>query len=132
MTRETRRPDPAPGFPRSSPIGCLVGGRDPARSSTPGDAAEPNEVREELRAVQVGDARGWRSRSGVEPQVRGLRGVAGVGLPEAVSASLVRGAPGRLRWGFRGRAARSPVTVSHSLAAVLVERWACGRWLAVS
>lgn len=89
-------------------------------------------MREELRAVQVGDARGWRSRGGVEPQVRGLRGVAGVGLPEAVSASLVRVAPGRLRWGFGGRAARSLVTVSHSLAAVLVERWACGRWLAVS
>lgn len=108
MTRETRWPDPAPRFPRSSSIGCLVGGRDPARSSTLGDAAEANEVREELRAVQVGDAPGWRSRSGVEPQVWGLRGVAGVGLPEAVSASLVRGGPGRLRWGFRGRTARSP------------------------
>lgn len=89
--------DPAPGFPRSSPIGWLVGGRDPARSSTPGDTAEANEVREELRAVQVGDARGWCSGSGVEPQVRGLRGVAGVGLPEAVSASLVPGAPRRPR-----------------------------------
>lgn len=108
MTRETRWPDPAPGFPRSSPIGCLVGGRDPAPSSTPGDTAEANEVREELRAVQVGDARGWRSRSGVEPQVRGLRGVAGVGFPEAVSASLVRGAPGRLRWGFRGAGRQVP------------------------
>lgn len=108
MTRETRWPDPAPRFPRSSPIGCLVGGRDPARSSTPGDAAEANEVREELSAVQVGDARGWRSRGGVEPQIRGLRGVAGVGFPEAVSASLVRGAPRSPALGLQGAGRQLP------------------------
>lgn len=132
MTRRPAGQTPPPDSrARLLLVGLLVGGTLHGAQRL-GTRQKRIEVREELRAVQVGDARGWRSRSGIEPQVRGLRVVAGVGLPEAVSASLVRGAPGRLLWGFRGRASRSPVTVSHSLAAALVEHWASGRWLGVS
>lgn len=78
------------------PIGCLVGGRSPARSSTPKDAAEARGGEAGARNCVDCDAQGRRSRSDAEPHVRGRRGAAGVGLPEAVSAPLVPRAPSRL------------------------------------